>query len=435
MTHPRRRAGLAAALALVVAALAGCSESTPTAAPSASATDSASSRAKACAAVVDEIVTATQQYVDTYGPLPVGGSASPTPSAASTAGPDGDFKQALADAQRNLTDLGCDVAAAQTDLAAGLGRVTARGPVATAVLLQTKAAITGRLPKDPVKRTVSPADDLAVALSEAPSGSTITLRAGTYTLEDALVLLTGVTLKGAGRDTTLIRSPGADATVLVLTGDRVTLTGLAVAHTGSRPASVLLGGPDVSLALTGVRLSGARADAQGQGGAGVLLSARGTATTTATATTLEMTGVDVTGNGAAGVVLAGNHRVSILTSQFRANGQCGVCFLDASSGSVQGSTFTANAVGVVATGSARPTLIANTFTGGQVGVQASGSSVPVLSRNTMSRMARAAIILTGPVTGRIDGTVCRAVKFGIVLSPTSLPDLGTNSCTVARSKT
>jgi parallel beta-helix repeat protein len=435
VTQPRR-AGGGAVLALLVAVLAGCSADQPASVPSSSAASaSASSRAKACAAVVGEIVVATQRYVDVYGPLPAGGTASPAPSAASSAGPDGDLRQALSAAQQKLTDLGCDIAAAQTQLAAGLDRVTARGPVAAAVLLQTRAAITGRLPKDPVTRTVSPADDLAVVLSEAPSGSTITLRAGTYTLKDTLVLLAGVTLRGAGRDTTLIRSPGADAAVLALTGERVTLTGLAVAHTGSRPGSVILGGPDVSLALTGVRLSGARADAQGQGGAGVLMSARGAATTTGTATTLEMTGVDVTGNGAAGVVLTGNHRVSILTSQFRANGQCGVCFLDASSGSVQGSTFTDNAVGVVATGSARPTLIANTFTGGQVGVQASGSPVPVLSRNTMSRMARAAIILSGPVTGRIDGTVCRAVKFGIVLSPTSLPDLGSNACTVARSKT
>ncbi len=434
MTQRRRGTTLVLALVVAVGPLSACSDPAPVVSPSESAASAAATKAKACGSAVGEIVTATQTYVDTYGPLPSGGTASPVPSPASSGGADSDFRQAVTDAQRNISDLGCDITRAQSDLTTGLASVTARGPVANAVLLQTTAAITGKLPKEPVTRTISPADDLAVALSEAPNGSTLTLSAGTYALKDSLALLTGITLRGAGRDTTVISSPGADASILVLTSERVSLSKVTVTHIGPTPASVLLGGPNVSLALTDVRLSGAKADPKGQGGAGVLLSARGTDAATVRGTTLEMTRADVSGNEAAGVVVSGDHRVSIASSTFASNGQCGICFLDSTTGSVQGSTFSGSGVGAVAAGSARPTLIGNTFTGGEVGVQASGSSAPVLSKNTMSGMRRAAIILTGPVRGRIDGTVCRSVRFGIVLSPTSLPDLGANRCTVVRSK-
>lgn len=435
----RRRNGTTLVLALVVAVgpLSACSDQAPVVPPGESAASAAASaaakKAEACGSAVGEIVTATQTYVDTYGPLPSGGTASPVPSPASSGGADSDFRQAVTDAQRNISDLGCDITQAQSELTTRLASVTARGPVANAVLLQTRAAITGRLPKEPVTRTISPADDLAVAVSEAPNGSTLTLTAGTYALKDSLALLTGVTLRGAGRDTTVISSPGADAVILVLTSERVALSKVAVAHTGTTPASVVLGGPNVSVAMTDVRLSGAKADPEGQGGAGVLLSARGTDSATVRGTTLELTRADVSGNGAAGIVLSGDHRVSIVSSNFASNGQCGICFLDSSTGSVQGSTFSGSGVGAVAVGSSRPTLIGNSFTGGEVGVQASGNAAPVLSKNTMSGMKRAAIILTGPVRGRIDGTVCRSVPFGIVLSPSSVPDLGANRCSVARS--
>lgn len=391
------------------------------------------------------IVQATGRYVDSYAeasaetraaagapaPSPSGmRSTAPTASPTTSAHSDADFQKELTGAQQVLVSLGCDPARTRAALETGLGRLSPRGAVADAVLRQLTAGLTGRLAQEPKVRAVSPGEDLMTALAESAPGSTLELAAGEFRLSEPIVLLAGVVIRGAGRDRTSIVSSAGEAAVLALTDGRVELRDLTIRHEGKAAASAVLGGPAAALVVTASRLTGAVSDAGGQGGSGILMFGTGTEGS-GRGTTVEVTDADLSGNQVAGLVLSGGHRASVAGSDFRDNGQCGICFLDASDGSVQGSTFTANGVGVAVTGSARPSLVDLTITGGQVGIQAGDTAAPVLSRVSISGSARAAMIYSAKAAGRIDGAVCTKVPFGIVIGPEAYPDLGANRCPVA----
>jgi parallel beta-helix repeat protein len=217
--------------------------------------------------------------------------------------------------------------------------------------------------------------------------------------------------------------------VLVLTGDRVVVEDLAVRRSGAAVGSVVIGGSAASLLLARVDLSGARIG-KGDGGAGVLMTAAD-GEEPRDGTTLEVTDALFADNEGAGIALTGSHRASIVSSVFRRNGQCGVCFLGASGGAVRQSTFAANGAGVAVTSASTPLLQGNRISGGQVGVQAVDDSAPVLKNNTISGAARAAVIWSGQAGGRADGTRCRDVSFGLVVGPKAHPFLGDNRCAVA----
>jgi hypothetical protein len=261
------------------------------------------------------------------------------------------------------------------------------------------------------------------------------LPAGTIDLDATLVLLEGITMRGAGRDATTIRSTASDAAVIVVTASVVRLENLTVELSGGQPASGLVAGPSASVALSGVRMTGAVAGVGGGdvggGGAGVYLSAQGNAGS-GRGTTLEITDSVFERNAWAGVAVAGGHRVSIRSTTFARNGEVGLIFLDESSGSVSGSTFTDNKIGLAATGSATPTWLASTVTGGSVGAQMDAAAAPVIDGLTVSGSTSAAVIFGGTSGGSIGGTTCDNVPYGIVISGTAAPTLGKNGCTVAR---
>ncbi|MEO7069459.1 MAG: right-handed parallel beta-helix repeat-containing protein, partial [Nostocoides sp.] len=181
------------------------------------------------------------------------------------------------------------------------------------------------------------------------------------------------------------------------------------------------------------QISGARTDTSGAGGAAVQMSGQGS-DGAGRGTTLEVTDSQFDRNAWAGIAVGGAHRVSILKGVFSHNGQCGVCFLDTSSGSVQDSTFTDDTVGLGATGSSRPTWVANTVTGGTVGLQLDGTAAPTIDGVTVSGASRAAIIFSGHSGGAITHATCLRVSYGIVVSPTAAPTLGDNTCGVVRGK-
>jgi hypothetical protein len=432
-------------LASGLLALTACASTGPGApAPDATGTSRAHVESE-CAEAVTAIVQATGRYVDSYAegsaevraagsspaPRPSGArSATPSASPTTSAYSDAEFQRQLAGAQQVLVSLGCDPAGTRAALEVGLGGLSPRGAVADAVLRQLTAGLTGRLAQEPQVRAVSPGEDLMTALAESAAGSTLELAAGEFQVGEPLVLLTGVVIRGAGRDRTSIVSTAGEAAVLVLTDGRVELRDLTIRHEGKAPASAILGGPAAALVVTGSRLTGAVSDAAGQGGSGILMFGTGTEGS-GRGTSVEVTDADLSGNHVAGLVLGGGHRASVVRSEFRDNGQCGVCFLDASDGSVQGSTFTANGVGVAVTGSARPSLVDLTITGGQVGIQAGDTAAPAVSGVSISGSARAAMIYSGKAAGRIDGAVCTKVPFGIVIGAEAYPDLGANRCTVA----
>lgn len=437
-------AGVGMMLAAVLV-LSGCtgSEAPSTSRPSGSApaTSASSADAQACADVPDLVVEAVQEYVDGYGSAVAGKQAGPSasPSASPTVGPAGGdtgLRNALSQTRDVLQQRGCDVPTYQRDLQAQLGDVTARGPLAQAVLLRLRASLAGRASEAATTVDAGPGDDLPTVLSELGPGSTVTLAPGRYRLDSSLVLLQGVTLRGAGRGRTTLASSAGEVAMLVLTDGRVELADLTLRHTGRRAANGLIGGPTSSVVLTGVRVSGARSGRGGDsssGGAGVLMSGRD-GTEGGRGTTLEMTGSELVGNTGAGVLLTGRHRVSIRSTRFEDNGQCGVCFTGRSSGAVRAGTFRDNAAGVAVLDAARPLVTGSTFRGGQVGVQASGTTTPVLRRLRVRGAKRAALLYAERAAGRLDDITCDDVPFGIVVSPQALPLVGTTDCPVARSR-
>jgi hypothetical protein len=378
------------------------------------------------------VLSAVQDYVDAYGTAVSG---QPETKPVSPAVGDRRLRTAIADARTQIENFGCSAADYQNRLVDGLGDITVRGPLANAVLLRLKASMSGSSATGarPVTRDVEPGDDLPTVLSQVAPRSTLRLAAGTYRLPQALVLLQGVTLVGRGTGRTVLRSTAPDTSVLVLTDGRVDLRRLTLRHTGAQPASVLVGGPSSSIALTRVVVAGGRAASSRAGGNGVLMSARGDAKA-GRATTLEVTGSRVTGNDNAGILLTGGHRASVVRARFDGNGQCGICFADASSGAVHHSRFEDNAVGVAALGRSRPAVLDSTVTGGQIGVQGAGTAQVVVRGTVVDGPSRAGLLFGQRSGGRVQGVSCRQVRFGVVVSADAAPFLTGSTCSVARSR-
>lgn len=441
MTQGLKKIACSVAAATVLAALGGCTGGgggQPTDQPTdpadtQSSTDGTTPAADPCADGRRTLVAAVQRYVDGYG-TPADSSGTPSASPGPSTG-DTDLKNAIAQSRAEIERKSCDEQAYERALSGDLDGVRTRGPLAAAVLLRLGASLTGAARTVKETRDVGPGDDLPRVLAEVAPGSTLRLAPGTFRLARSLVLLQGVTLLGSGPGRTTVSSGAAGAVLLVLTEDRVELSGISVRHTGRRAASGVVGGPTSSLVLTGSRVSGAVESHRAEGGgAGVLMSAR-SGDRTARGTTLEVTRSEFSGNSGAGVLLSGRHRASIRGARFVDNGQCGVCFTGRSDGAVRSSRFSGNTAGVAALDRSRPQLVDDRFSGGLVGVQASGAARPVVLDSVVDGARRAAMIFGDTASGRVARTTCRNVRFGIVVGPRTFPSVGSNAgCTVSGSR-
>ena len=438
-----RRTGAAAVLLAALTALGGCSSAGTTGAggsSSLSPSASAAAQERACWQAAADVISAVRDRVSAYeitssSAAPSSsaspGSASPRPSASATTQLD-PLTAAVASARDTMTQQKCSESDFSAHLQQGLDSIHPTGTIAKAVLARISATLMGRVGQSSETKSVRPTEDLGQALAEVAAGSTIDLQAGTYKLSDPLVLLDGVTIEGAGKAKTTIRSTAGDAAIVVATQARVELKGLALQLSGKGSASGVVAGASTRLVLTNVRISGARAD-KSQGGAGVQMSAAA-GQAAGTQTTLEVTGSQFDHNAWAGITLSGGHRVSIEKSTFSDNGQCGVCFLDASSGSVQHGTFTDNAVAVGVTGTAAPILLASTITGGTVGIQVAEKAKPIIDDVRITGAARAAAIFSGTSSGSVTHVTCVRDKFDIAIATTAAPTVGDNSCALVRGK-
>lgn len=426
-------------MAPVVAAalLSGCDGGSGGASSAASSAD-ASRLAADCASAAQQLLGPAQQYLDAIGgtaaaaasPAPSGGgpaSATGTPSA-DPAAQERAFTTALADLRGFAASRGCDPARFRDDVSTGLRRLKTGSPVARAVLLQLQAGTNGATPRT----TVRPGEDLAAVVAGADKGAVITLAAGEYRLDDTLVLLRGITLQGAGRDATTIRSAAPDGVVLALTGDPVVLRGVTLAHDGTVAASVLSAGPTASVTVSGSRVTGARGDQDG-GGIGVLMAAGAAGQTgPSRRTTLDLSDTTVDANAVAGVVVAGEHRAQLRGLTVSGSAQCGVCFLGTSDGVLRDSRFAANAAGVVVAGDAEPVITGVTVDGGEVGLQALDRAAPAVDGATVTGSARAAFLFSGQSAGRVRGSSCDRVPYGIVVGPQAAPEVTGDRCQLAR---
>lgn len=429
MTPPRA----AVALIVLVGVLAGC-----TATPAPAPTASQSADPAACSDAAASIVTAAADLVATYESPALDPAATPAPG--ETAGPDpaptasGDaIAEAVASARATRDSLGCDPQAFTDELEAGLAGIEPEAPIAAAVWRRVSASVLGTVEQEAREWQLAEGEDLLDVIARAAEGSTIVLPAGTVAVDSGLVLLAGITLRGAGIGESVLQSSAPDAAVLVVTDGLVRLEGLTLQLGTEQPASGIVAGPSASLALDAVRITGAASESQGDsaGGAGVYLSARGSEGS-GRGTTLEITGSVLDGNAWAGLAVTGGHRVSIVSTTFRDNGGAGIVFLDATSGSVASSTFTGNRVGIATAGTSTPAIISSTFTGGTVGLQADASAAPAIDGVTISGTSSAAVIFGGSSGGAIDRTTCRDVPHGIVIGDGSAPTLGDNDCAIAR---
>lgn len=397
-------------------------------------TPSPSASPSPCQPAVETVVQAVRGYVAAYeNPASTGSPASSEPSRAAPGSPEAaaiTLDAAVVTARQAVTD-GCPRAELLDRLARELAEVTADGAVARAVLLRLTANLTGTIGTDP-RVTIGPADDLHRVVAEAAPGAIVELAAGEYRLAETLVLLDAVTLAGEGRDRTRLRSSATEAAVLVMTAGLVGFRSLSLERDPLVPGSGIITGGVSAVRLEDVEVSGAQPGEQGRGGAGIDLAGSGTATEPE-ATTLEVTDSTFTGNGWAGISVAGGHRVSVESTTFDDNAECGICFLGAAGGSVQASRFSGNGVGVAAIGTSTPVIRGNTFSGGEVGVQIGDGAQPTLDDNRISTAERAAVIYTDTAAGVLRATVCSDVPVGIVLAKTALPSLIDNDCTVVRS--
>jgi hypothetical protein len=419
---------LVRALAVVGAAalLAGCA-----APPAPEATPSASPTLE-CVAAARSIVSAAQELVETYEQPLAGASPTATPEAEEPDGATGDdLTTTVAEARAERDRLGCDPVAFAGELEDGLAAAEPEGAIATAVWRRITASLLGDVRQETGEWVLQPGDELPDVLARAAAGTTIVLPSATFVLDETLVLLEGVTLRGAGRDATIIRSSAPDAAFVVATGGLVALQDLTVERTGDNPGSGIVAGSSASVSLTGVRVAGATSAADGVGGAGVYLSAQGDEGS-GRGTTLEITDSHFEGNAWAGVAVAGGHRVSIESAEFRANGDVGIIFLDSASGSVSGSTFFDNTVGLAATGESTPAWLGVDVSGGSVGAQIDGAAAPIIETLRVTGSSSAAVLFGGTSTGSIAGATCEGTAYGIVVADTAAPTIGDNTCAIAR---
>ncbi len=337
--------------------------------------------------------------------------------------------EALAAARQAVAD-GCPQQEFLDQLTAELKAVTADGPIAKAVLARLTANLLGTAGTEP-SVTVGPTDDLLQVVATAAPGAIVYLDAGDYLLPTTLVLLDAITLVGEGRDATRLKSSADEVAVLVMTSDLVGLRSLTLQRDVAVPGSgvVTSGGP--ALVLEDVTIAGARAGKTGGGGAGLDLTGNDDATGPGR-TTAELTGVRFSDNSWTGISVGGGQRVSVESSEFTKNGECGACFLGTAEGSITDSRFRDNGVGLAAIGRSVPVVRGNRISGGEVGIQVGGEARPTIDDNRISKSARAAVIFTDTAGGVLRKTTCSDVEVGIALAKTALPSLMDNDCTVVR---
>lgn len=366
--RPLRATSTAALCTALVLSAQGCapSQQPPSTSPSTSPPTPGSPRpigaADTCTEVAERTVDALQEYVDGFTDVQPEGLEAAVSERQSTLA---DISTAM---RERATELGCS--GLREDLAEELDRLAGSTPVADSIAATLRSSLLGTAdPSDPGAEDieVSDVEQLRAAVSNAGSGSVITLAPGTYELDQTLVFFRAVTLRGAGGDVVL-ESSAEDAALLSLADGELRLEDLAVRHTGSRPGSVVViraGGHR----LTRVEVSGARQDQDGTGGFGL---------TVQPALDSDDVARDVTqstfhDNEAGGILVGGITAPRLRDLVVRGPGGCGVCFMERAGGSLHDSAVEGHEIGVRIDGDAAPDIRATRLRGNRVGLAASGT--------------------------------------------------------------
>jgi hypothetical protein len=420
--RPRRSAvahGRAVAVSVATAMLVTACSSGP---PVPTAAELAASQAQdrlytACQRLSQDIAERLQAYVDQFAPI------DETAAGALEAGVPDTADLAVASEQFRVrrAALACQPREFQLLLTIALADVEGNGALGQAVAAQVRDAVL-ETSGPAATVTVEPGDDLAAAVHDAGPRAEIRLAAGTYRLEESLVLLRDTTLIGAGSDATFIVSSAPGAAVLNLGDGHFAAEGISFTHDGQDPASVLVlatGGYD----LFAVSLTGGVADDTLSSGFGLVLGGGPAASEGDRTERLE--DVIATGNGAGGIVVAGDRAPVMTGLGIYDNVGCGICWVAASGGSLADSTITGNVTGVSVADSATPTVTdttveRNTAAGMVVDVDATLR----IKRGRVTDNGVVGLAATGSGTFIIDATVVgQHTEVGILTEGQSMAQL------------
>ena len=424
-----------------------------------------------CSSFVVRLVTALGAFTEQFDGLTATGAAKipPMPSMPQLRTEAVAFDEQLAQSD-------CGEAEARTAIEKWRQADGATGPLAEGVraalaanVLDVVKGSDGR-----VRHELTSGEDLATVLSRMPSGATVVLPAGRFTLDSTTAFVQDTTIQGAGRGRTTIASRAQGAGLVLASQVALRMSGVRVEHRGGGTASVLLLRAGTA-ALQDVQVAGASRNGPVAPGAPAVLSG-GSGIVLAGGQRLSMRASTSTRNAVGGLLVASG-RPEVRGSSFRGNDVCGVCYVGKSSGRLRDSVLVGNGAGVilgdrsapvvndnriednrqaglVVQGASRPRLARNTVRGnGGIGVAVYGAASPQVTANSVSGHEQAGILVkvaaratprirgnslrgngsAGVVfMGRSSGTAtdntCSGAEFGLVLDGSAAPVLGRNDC-------
>ena len=382
---------------------------------------------------------------------------------------------------------GCGDFGFEEMLAAEARSISGQGPIGRPLAASLRGEDPAAGPPETVE--LGPDDDLAGTLYRLGGGSVVNLAAGTYDLEEALLVDRELTINGAGVGRTTIQSTAREGAILVVQPGALSLSDVAVEHSGEAPANVVVAAGS-GLLLESVHLSGAVADPEGEeGGHGLLLlgpegSARsvvsdsqfvgneriglamfGTASAhiggvvasgngvcgiclfdDATADlessslvgnevgmgvsadgTLRATGLEVTGSTVAAAVIEASATVTLEDSSLRDN-ESGIQVSGSALATVTGNRIDGGEVGLLLLEEARARIVDNTISGAGIGVQVGDQSGPVVRSNRITSSSSAAVVYTGSVGGLLtDNILAEAGEVTVQVAGSARPRIAGNT--------
>lgn len=402
------------ALSLLVPALAltGCTSSpdddaSPSPTPEPLTLDS-------CDELPARIADAVQAYVDSFADVDAESVAGQAASASD------EFRSMTARLRTLGEQLGCDPDQTADTLAEELRALSGGSPVQDAVLATLVADPLGTLdPSDPapVDLEVSTTTELVAAVSLAGSGSTIRLAAGTYVVGEPLVALRPLTLVGAGRDDTVIRSIAPGAAMLLDADGDVTIRDLTVSHDGSSSASVVVvtGG---GYSFERLRVAGGVAADNGAGGFGIVVRS--------TADPLRGSGdraevIDtVLSDHEGGGLFVGNDGAPTLRDVTVARtGGCALCFVEQATGVIDGARVRSAPIGMRADDESAPQVNRLRVQRADIGVVVTGSAAPTVSSSRITDTRSGVEVIDNASPTLSDVTVIDSQDIGLRLAGSS----------------
>ena len=321
---------------------------------------------------------------------------------------------------------GCSGAALEFYTDAELRRLRGEGPVARAIV----AALRGEEPEAELiarEATARPGNNLAALIEELGEGSSISLAAGVYEIDEVILIGRSLKLVGVGRDDSIIRSTAPGAALLVA-GGQVDLSDLAVERAGAEPGSVIVVTAG-SLDLQNVRVTGGRASPDtGADGHGLLLALGLTGDDPEQVSRVSVTGTVFASNQGAAVAVLGDSAPTLERNEIVDSGFCGICYSGSRGGLARENTIERNGLGVGVSGSASPTLEANVIRENQLGgVRLEGNSSARLVANRILDNLGNGVEVVGNASFNVEENTVGGHDRGLVIAGFTTGDVRGNT--------